>query len=243
MREGDETSCSFGLLHALAGNRQPRRVPRCHAAGKYADRLKSFPTQQLCRSDRAALLVSDGDDSPCAVGLKLIKPAVQLGQGDEHRLFNVAPLPDKFVRVAHIEDQRGCCLGELLLQLVGLQLPRPSPASDERGEQCNGSKEGQREESFLYEVWSSAHGLAARITQISIGQSARRHRNKRGDRKSLDRKPCEPQSVVEEVEGKEGNQSDKGDEAPAFSLHPFLRFPVSVLTRGARSSLLPGSER
>ena len=93
MRGGDEISYSFGLLHVLVGNRQPGRVPRCHAAGKYTDRLKSFPAQQLCRSDRAALLVSDGDDSPCTVGLKLIKPAVQLGQGDEHRLFNVARFP------------------------------------------------------------------------------------------------------------------------------------------------------
>ncbi len=94
------------LLRSLTGDRQPGLVPCRHPTGKYAHRLEAFSTQQLCRSDRAALFVSDRDDGSCTVSLQLIKLFAEFGQGAEDRLGKVASLPDKLVRVAHIEHKR-----------------------------------------------------------------------------------------------------------------------------------------
>ena len=69
-------------------------------------RLKAFPSQDLCRSDRAAFLVSDGDDGSCTVRRQLVKLFVEFGQRTQHRLCNVPPLPDKLVRVPDIEHKR-----------------------------------------------------------------------------------------------------------------------------------------
>lgn len=90
----------------LAGDRQPSLIPRRHPASEDTHGLKAFPSQDLCRSDRAALFVSNGDDGPCTVGLKFIKPAVQLGQRTKDRPYNVASLSNKLVRVPYIEHKR-----------------------------------------------------------------------------------------------------------------------------------------
>ena len=94
------------LLRSLAGDRQPSLIPRRHAASEDTHGRKTFPSQDLRRSDRAAFLVSDGDDGSCTVNLQLLKLFVKFGQGVKDRLLNVSPLPDKLVRVPHIEHQR-----------------------------------------------------------------------------------------------------------------------------------------
>lgn len=94
------------LLRSLAGDRQLSFIPRRHAASEDTHSRKAFPSQDLCRSDRAALLVSDGHDGSCAVGCEFAKPIVKLRQGHEDRLINVSSLPDELVRVPYIEHQR-----------------------------------------------------------------------------------------------------------------------------------------
>ena len=95
-----------GLFHSFASNRQPSLIPRYHTAREYAHGLEAFPPQDLCRSDRAAFLVSDGDDSVCTVHLQLVKMFVECGQRTQHRPGNVAPFPDELVRVPDIEHKR-----------------------------------------------------------------------------------------------------------------------------------------
>jgi hypothetical protein len=77
--------------------------------------MKAFPAEDLRRSDRAAFLVSNSDDGPGPVGLKLIEPAIQLGQGDKNCLLNVAVLPDELVRIPYIEYERCLALREQCL--------------------------------------------------------------------------------------------------------------------------------
>ena len=63
----------------LVGDREPSFIPGSHAASKDTHNLKAFPSQDLCRSDRAAFLVSNGDDCMWAMSFQIVKLFVEFG--------------------------------------------------------------------------------------------------------------------------------------------------------------------
>ena len=93
-------------------------MPCCHPASEDLH-PKPFFSQDLRRSDRAAFYISHGDDGLCPVRLKLRKSAVQLGQRNKHRFRNMASVPNKLVRVTHIEHKRWGFVSEEYLELLG----------------------------------------------------------------------------------------------------------------------------
>ena len=82
----------------------------------------------------------------------------------------------------------------------------------------DGRKQRQREHSLADCPRLSEGRLAPRVTQIGIGQRARRHAHKGGEDIIAEADAGQSKGIIHEVEGKKRHQPDERDETPAFLL-------------------------
>jgi hypothetical protein len=104
--DADSSLTAGGWERWVARHWQPRFIPRRHAAREHAHGLKAFPSQDLCRSDRAAFLVSDSDDGVRTVSCQVVKLGVEFRQRAMNRPGNMSSLANEFVWVPNIKHKR-----------------------------------------------------------------------------------------------------------------------------------------